>query len=99
MADEIRAHYDELDQVSKQFGNLGQVVQDLQQKTRGSYDKLHDKGWIGQAANAFFDEMESMIFPATDRLQQALEEASQTTRQISQSVRQAEQEASALFSS
>ena len=99
MADEIRAQYDELDQVSTQFSNLAQVVQDMQQKVKGSYDKLRDRGWIGMGANAFFDEMESLVFPATDRLQQALEEASQATKQISSSVRQAEQEASALFRS
>ncbi|HEY3061495.1 MAG TPA: WXG100 family type VII secretion target [Chloroflexota bacterium] len=99
MADEIRAQYDELDQVSSQFSNLSQVVQDMQQKVRGSYDKLRDKGWIGLGANAFFEEMETLIFPATDRLQQALEEASQATKKISTSVRQAEQEASGLFRS
>ena len=97
MADEIRAHYDELDKVSSQFSNLAQVVQDMQQKVKGSYDKLRDKGWIGMGADAFFQEMETLVFPATDRLGQAFEEASQTTKKISQSVRQAEQEASSLF--
>lgn len=48
-------------------------------------------------ADAFFNEMESLIFPATDRLHQAFDEASQTTKKISQSVRQAETEASNLF--
>ena len=99
MAEEIRAHYDELDQVSTQFSNLAQVVQDMEQKVKASYGKLRDKGWIGMGAEAFFDEMESLVFPATDRLGQAFTEASQTTKKISQSVRQAEQEASNLFKS
>ncbi|HLZ30978.1 MAG TPA: WXG100 family type VII secretion target [Chloroflexota bacterium] len=97
MADEIRAHYDELDQVSTQFSNLSQVVQDMEQKVKASYGKLRDKGWIGMGADAFFNEMESLIFPATDRLHQAMDEASQTTKKISQSVKQAETEASNLF--
>lgn len=36
MAEEIRAHYDELDQLSTQFGNLSQVVQDVEQKVKAS---------------------------------------------------------------
>jgi WXG100 family type VII secretion target len=99
MSDEIRAHYDELDQVSTQFSNLAQVVQDMQQKVNASYGKLRDKGWIGMGAEAFFGEMETLIFPATNRLGQAFDQASQTTKKISQSVRQAEQEASNLFKS
>jgi WXG100 family type VII secretion target len=97
MADELRADYNQLDQISSQFNNQAQAIQEMQQRVRGSYAKLADRGWIGLGANAFFDEMESKIFPAQERLQQALEEARQTTQQIAQAVKQAEEEASALF--
>jgi WXG100 family type VII secretion target len=97
MSDEIQANYGELEQISTQFNNQAQSIQDLQQKVRGSYAKLADKGWIGAGANAFFDEMESLILPAQARLQDALEQASQVTTTIAESVKQAEQDASSLF--
>ncbi len=98
MAEEIRADYDKLDQIAGRFANQADAIQQMQQKVRGSYGKLRDGGWIGDAANAFFSEMEDLLFPASARLQQALEEAGQKTQQIAQTVKQAEQEASSLFS-
>lgn len=97
MPDQIQANYDELQQVSSQFNNCGQAIEALQQKIRSSYAKLADKGWIGKGADAFFDEMESKIFPTEHRLQQALEKAGQVTGTIAQNVKQAEEEASSLF--
>jgi uncharacterized protein YukE len=69
----------------------------LQQKVRGSYAKLQDKGWIGAGADAFFDEMESLVLPAQVRLEQALERAGQITQEISDFVHTAEEDASGLF--
>ena len=99
MADEIRADYNELEEIASQFNNGAQAIQAMQQKVRSSYAKLVDKGWIGQGANAFFDEMDSLILPAEERLQSALEEAGQTTQKIAQAVKKAEEEASSLFRS
>jgi len=97
MPDQIQANYDELQQVSSQFNNAGQAIEALEQKIKASYDKLADKGWIGKGAEAFFEEMNSKIFPTEKRLAQALEKAGQVTGQIAQSVKQAEEEASSLF--
>jgi WXG100 family type VII secretion target len=69
------------------------------QKVKGSMEPLQSGGWIGRAADAFFDEMNSEVLPATDRLQKVLDQASQVTKQIVQTVRQAEDEASSLFRS
>ena len=99
MADEIRADYNQLEQLASQFNNEAQAIQQMQQKVRGSYAKLLDKGWIGAGANAFFDEMDSKIMPTQERLQQALETAGQTTQKIAQSIKQAEEQASSLFRS
>jgi WXG100 family type VII secretion target len=99
MANEVRADYQQLQQVSGQFSAQAQSIEDLQQKVRGSYSKLVDKGWIGQAATAFFGEMDQHILPSSDRLREALDHAGQITQQVAQSLKQAEQEASALFKS
>ena len=97
MSDEIQVNYDEMEQISSQFQNQAQAIQAMIQKVRGSYAKLADKGWIGLGANAFFDEMEQLVFPTEPRLQDSLEHAGQITKNISESVKQAEQNASSLF--
>jgi len=99
MANEIRADYDQLEQLASQFNHQAQAIEAMKQKIRGSYAKLLDKGWIGVGANAFFEEMESKIMPAEDRLHSALAQAGQTTQKIAQEIKQAEQEASSLFRS
>jgi WXG100 family type VII secretion target len=98
-AGEIRCDYDQMDQVSNQFNQQAQHIEDMNNKIHAVYDKLRDKGWEGQAAEKFFDEMDSKIIPSEVRLKQALEQASQACKQIAQSIKQAEQEASQLFRS
>lgn len=97
MSDEIRADYDQLEQIASQFANQSQAIQQMLQNVRSSMDNLENDGWIGRGSDAFFDEMHSEVLPASQRLQDALEEASQATRQIVQTIRQAEEEASSPF--
>ncbi len=97
MADEIRVDYDRMEQVAAQFANQSQAIQQMLQKVRGSMDPLESGGWVGRGSDAFFAEMQSEVLPATERLQQALDEASRVTKQIVQTVRQAEEEACSPF--
>ncbi|RME69683.1 MAG: WXG100 family type VII secretion target [Chloroflexi bacterium] len=98
MADEIRADYDQLEQVASRFANQAQEVQQMLQQVRSSMSRLRND-WIGRGSDAFFDEMEGEVLPATQRLQQALEEASRVTKDIVQIMQQAEEEASSPFRS
>lgn len=98
MADKVQADYEQLDQVSGQFSNQSQVIQDLIQKVRSSVQQLEDGGWIGRGADSFFSEMQSVVFPAMQRLESSLNDASGTTKQIAQNMQQAEQDAQSLFS-
>ena len=97
MYDEIRADYDQLEQVASQFANQSQAIQQMLQNVRGSMDPLEGGGWIGRGSDAFFTEMQSEIIPANERLQQALDEANRVTKQIVQVVKQAEDDASSPF--
>lgn len=99
MADEVRAEYDQLEQVAGKFTNQAQVIQDMLQQVRGKMEQLQDDGWIGLGADAFFAEMEGLVLPAVQRLESALTDASDSTKQTSQNLRQAEEEASSLFDS
>ncbi len=97
MADEIRADYDQLQDIASRFANQAQVIQEMLQNVRNRMQPLEDGGWIGRGSDAFFSEMNDEVLPATERLQKALEEAARVTNQIMQTVRQAEEEASGLF--
>jgi len=74
------------------------VIQELMQKVRSSVQQLEDGGWIGRGADSFFSEMQSVVFPAIQRLESSLNDASSTTKQIAQNMQQAEQDAQSLFS-
>ncbi|MBX3010465.1 MAG: WXG100 family type VII secretion target [Caldilineaceae bacterium] len=97
MSDEIRADYDQLEQIATRFSRQAQEVQQMLQQVRNSMGKLENGGWIGRGSQAFFAEMNSKVLPASNRLQQALTEASRSVKEISQTIRQAEEEASAVF--
>ncbi|MCG8346231.1 MAG: WXG100 family type VII secretion target [Chloroflexales bacterium] len=97
MGDEIRADYEQLEDVASRFANQSQVIQQMLEKVRGSMSKLEDGGWIGRGSDAFFQEMNSEVLPASLRLQEVLDEASQVTRAIVQIVQQAEDEACSPF--
>ncbi len=96
MHDTIQGDYDQLNQVASRFAQQAQMAQEVLQKVRTSMSNLEGE-WIGEGSDAFFSEMADEVLPASQRLQQALEEASQTTKTISQILKQAEDEASSLF--
>lgn len=95
--EEVKADYDQLEQVAQGFSNQAQNTEDLIQKLQSSLDPLQDGGWIGRGSDAFFDEMGGEVMPAVQRLREALEEASAVTKQIAQLMQQAEEEASSIF--
>ena len=97
MTDEIRAAYDELTRVTSQFSGQAQTIQQMLQDIRGSYDPLKEGGWKGRAAASFFAEMEATLFPATQRLHDALNDASEVTKSIIQTLQNAEEEAAGIF--
>jgi WXG100 family type VII secretion target len=94
---EIRAQYEELDQVANRFSAQAQAVASMRQRVRQRMDALEGGGWIGKGADSFYNEMNSEVLPAVERLRSALEEASDVTRRIVSVLHEAEDEASSLF--
>lgn len=97
MADEIRADYDQLGQVTSRFNSQSQAIEGLLRELRGRLEKLEDRGWIGRGADAFFAEMRGEVIPAVTRLSEALAEGAQVTGEIARHIREAEDQASATF--
>jgi WXG100 family type VII secretion target len=97
MSDEIKADYEALEAISSKFADQSSEMGKMLQQVKRSMDPLENGGWVGRGSNSFFSEMNGEVIPASDRLVRALEEAGQITNQISQKVKQAEEEASGLF--
>ena len=93
MADEIQADYDKL----SQFASQAQATQAMTPKVRSAMQKLQQGGWIGRGADAFFSEMNGLVLPGLKRMETALQSGSQVTKEISQKMRTAEEEASSPF--
>jgi len=97
MSNEIRADYEELENLASRFAHQSEATQQLLEKVRSRMDPLRNGGWEGRAAERFFGEMDGEVIPVSQKLQAVLENGSQITRAIIQMVRQAEEEASSLF--
>lgn len=97
MADEFHVEYEGLEEVAKAFQNQSEEMNQMMAAIKSSFQPLQGGEFQGDAADAFFQEMESLLFPANQRLVEALAQASETTSTISQNIQSAEQEASGLF--
>ncbi|MCB0076906.1 MAG: WXG100 family type VII secretion target [Anaerolineales bacterium] len=93
----IQCKYDTLEQLARIFEAQSNAVNQIIVNLRAAMEPLRAGGWIGLAAERFFAEMEQELLPRTYRLAEALEEAAVVTRMISETMRVAEEEASALF--
>lgn len=98
MADIVRANYQQLDQIANKFKNEAEQTRAMLQKVKGAMEPLQSGGWIGKGSDAFFNEMNGKIIPAVNRLAQALQEAASKTKEIGNTMRQAEQEGANPFS-
>lgn len=92
----IQSNYESLEQVAARFEKNRESIQQMHTALNRKAQALA-KTWEGRGSQAFQREMQSTLFPALQRLTNALAQAGATTRKISQSVSNAEQEASSLF--
>lgn len=97
MADIVQANHDALKTMATKFAAQSQAISQMQQAVARSYQPLRNGAWMGRGSEAFFREMDSDILPAVKRLIEALAQADQVTRQISDLLRQADEEASSPF--
>lgn len=93
----IQAQYDQLEQIALRFGRQSEAAAQTTQHAQQSMRALQAGGWEGRGAAAFFGEMERSVLPAMQRLTAALHQSQTVTRQISQVMYAAEEEASRPF--
>lgn len=95
-AETIQAQYEQLDQLAKRFQSQAEANQQLLQTVRQRADALRE-GWQGSGSEAFHREMDSVTYPAMNRLTHALTEGSRVTMQIARLMKDAEEDAAAPF--
>ncbi|WP_129629713.1 WXG100 family type VII secretion target [Candidatus Oscillochloris fontis] len=98
-SDEIKVEYDQLDQIRSRFSNQVQAIEEMLREIRTAFEPLSNGGWLGRGANAFFDEMNSEVLPACQKLYNAMNEASQVTNEVSNIMKRGEQEAQSMIAS
>lgn len=95
-APKIEVNYEMLDQVSAKFLQQGDEAEQMLQNIRNHMESLQGE-WIGEGSTAFFEEMENLVLPGITRLVQALNEAANVSKQISEVMSSAEEEAANTF--
>jgi len=97
MPDHIRVDYDELANISAAFSAQAEAIGEMERAVQNSMNTLQGGGWIGEGANAFYDEMETLVLPAIQQLHQALDETSHVVNEVAQKMEEAESESSTYF--
>ena len=96
-APKIRADYDQLKQIGSLFGAEADNASRLKQALAQAIDALRGGDWIGPGASAFYAEMDGQVMPSLGRLASAMSLAQRAALQISQVIRQGEDEAAAVL--
>lgn len=96
-APRVRADYDVLKQMTSDWRQQASDTTRTLQQIRSQVQTLQGGDWVGKGATAFFGEMNDQVLPTLKRLADALSAAGDTTQQISQLMKQAEDEAAKCF--
>jgi WXG100 family type VII secretion target len=94
---QIRIDHDQMGQISQVFSAQNSAIAGVNNKLKSAQETLQNGDWIGKGATAFFKEMDDEVNPAMKRLEQAMEEAAQVTKQVGQIMNEAEEESSSIL--
>lgn len=97
IAGRLRCHYDEMTKISQMFKQQEDAIKQVNRRLKSQQGTLQGGEWIGKGATKFFQEMNNEIMPSMTRLEKAMGQAAQVTRQIHSIMHQAEDEASGIL--
>lgn len=92
----FQLNYEEMTSIAKKFKDNGEDVVRLHSETRQRVRDLH-KEWIGEAAEKFFEEMETELLPALQRLSLALFQTQDVSNEIMKIIQGADEETAGYF--
>src|ERR1700752_3911155 len=93
----VRVDYEQLTQIAQAFGQQAERARQILGTLQSGLNTLQGGDWVGKGSDRFYAEMTSAILPAIRRVVAAMNEAANTTNQISQIMKQAEDDSAALF--
>ena len=93
----IRADYEGLKKIAQSFSSESDQIAGMTKNIQSSVDTLRGGDWVGPGATAFYQEMDSAVFPSLKRLSSALGEAAQVTARINTLMNGAERDAAAVL--
>jgi len=96
-APRVRSDFDQLKSIAGQFNTAAETTNGMIQNLNSKLEQLRGKDWVGKGADKFIGEMDSSVLPSLKRLSKAMSSASRVTNQISKIMKQAEDDAAALF--
>lgn len=96
-AGKLRVEYNTLGSLSSKFSAEAHDIQQQYQNLKNHTEHLRGSGWIGRAADQWFNEMENLLLPKTQQLSHILDAIAQLLKQLNTLFQAAEQEVGALF--
>jgi WXG100 family type VII secretion target len=96
-APRIRADHELLKRVVQEFHRASAATKRSLARLRSNKEALQAGDWIGQGATKFYQEMDSQVLPAVERLHLALNQGAQTVQHMSGVMEEAEAEAARLL--
>ncbi|RIK21113.1 MAG: hypothetical protein DCC53_07915 [Chloroflexi bacterium] len=72
MNDHIRYHYDDIEQAARRFRDHAQQVEDMLQRSMRCVRLMDEGAWIGEGADEYRFELESLLIPALRKLHNAV---------------------------
>jgi len=93
----VRVDHDALQVIARTFGQGADATGKTLRQLKSAMGVLQSGDWIGQGASKFYEEMNSQVLPAVQRLNSALAESAKLTGRISQLMKQAEEEAARIL--
>jgi WXG100 family type VII secretion target len=97
MASLRRVHYDEMGAIVKSFRSEQAEIDALLKQTKSKVESLHNNQWVGQGAEKWFSEMESLVIPALGKLSHALGYAGDTAQKIHEVIHKGDEETKSFF--
>lgn len=97
MAGTTQVNYDDMNNIVKSLKAEEDEIMNLLKLTKSKAEALHGNGWVGDAADRFFNEMEQVVLPAVSRLARALGVGADVATEIMNTIRQADEETQSFF--
>lgn len=99
MADTVQVDYQGLRSVAQKFEEQHQKMHRLAHELTHTVQNLKRGGWISDAANDFYRDMDNVLLPRLNRLERALHSSAKTAEEIGRIMRGGEEEATGTVKS